>query len=101
MSNQKRQNSNNDSFRSNKRSRHINKEIELNEIDIEDHFEEEEGENIEENDSEHEEVSEASDDEDNDKDNDENNKKRSPVWEHFIQFTDQEGVKWAKCKYCG
>ena len=100
MSNQKCQNSNNNSFRSNKRSRHINKEIELNEIDIEDHFEEEEGENIEENDSKNEEVSEASDDEDNDKDNDEN-KKRSPIWEHFIQFTDQEGVKWAKREYCG
>ena len=27
-------------------------------------------------------------------------KTKSFVWEHFNKFIDQNGVKWAKCKYC-
>jgi hypothetical protein len=28
-------------------------------------------------------------------------KNKSAVWNHFDKFTDNKGVIWAKCRYCG
>src|SRR5437868_1298421 len=36
----------------------------------------------------------------NKNDNNKDNKDRSFVWSHFERITDNNGTKWARCKYC-
>ncbi|CAB4400312.1 unnamed protein product [Rhizophagus irregularis] len=36
----------------------------------------------------------------NDQTNNKDNKDRSFVWSHFEKITDDNGTKWARCKYC-
>ncbi|EXX59676.1 hypothetical protein RirG_186940 [Rhizophagus irregularis DAOM 197198w] len=63
------------------------------EIEGEDETEEEEETEGEE------EITDVSENE-NDQTNNKDNKDRSFVWSHFEKITDDNGIKWARCKYC-